>query len=66
MCRGCEYFAAIGPSMPDELRASEVLCLAHSILDAYLSSLSDETKIEISKELVSKFLDRPMTLVSIN
>jgi len=52
--------------MPDELRASEVLCLACNILDAYLSHLSDEDKIEIGKELVSRFLDRPMTLVSIN
>lgn len=66
MCKGCEYFKTIAEEMPDELMPSEVICLASHILDAYLSGLPHEDKVEVCRAIALGYLERPVTLHTLN
>lgn len=66
MCRGCEYLKSTVNDMPEELTISEVVCLVGRILDAYLSDVSLENKVEICKAIAWDFLQVQASLELLN
>lgn len=51
MCEGCRIFKKITPLLPDELTTAEVIILAVSILEAYLSHLDNHGKIMLAAHI---------------